>query len=68
MRGDRLTPDQIARRYRIPASDVERRSIEHTIEIIRRMEKTRGAADDARVTLHYREGRGAEHEWRWPER
>ena len=68
IRGEALTPDQIAARYRIPAADVERRSIEHPIDIIRRFEETRGAADDARVTLRYHEGRGAEQEWRWPAR
>jgi hypothetical protein len=68
IRGEPLTPDQIADRYRIPASDVERRSIAHPIDIIRGTEETRGAADDARVTLRYHEGRGAEQEWRWPER
>lgn len=68
IRGEPLTRDQIAARYRIPASDIERRSIAHPIDIIRRTEETRGAADEARVTLRYREGRGAEHAWRWPER
>jgi hypothetical protein len=68
IRGEPLTPDQIAERYRIPASDIERRSIAHPIDIIRRTEETRGAAGEARVTLRYHEGRGAEQEWRWPER
>ncbi len=68
IRGEPLTPAQIMDRYRIPASDVERRSIAHPIDIVRLTEETRGAADDARVTLRYHEGRGAEQEWRWPER
>ena len=68
IRGEPLTPEQIAARYRIPASDVERRAIAHPIDIVRRTEETRGAADEARVTLRYHEGRGPEQVWRWPER
>jgi hypothetical protein len=68
LHGEPLTPGEIAQRYRLPAADVERRSIAHTIDIVRRLEETRRATDDARVTLRYREGRGAEQKWRWPER
>ena len=66
--GDFLTSEEIARRYRIPASDIERRSIADTIDIVRRTEETRGRNDGAEVTLRYREGRGPAQEWRWPER
>ena len=65
--GEPLTPEGIARRYRIPAADVEARSIAHTIDIIRRTETTRAPDGQARVTFRYREGRGAEQQWRWPE-
>src|SRR5262249_38505668 len=65
--GEQLTPERITRRYRIPAAYLEGRSIEHTIDIIRRAETTRGSADGARTSLRYRIGHGPEQEWRWPE-
>ena len=68
LHGAPLASDEIARRYRIPASDVEQRSIAHTIDIVRRAETARDGAEDARVTLRYHEGRGPEQVWRWPER
>ena len=61
--GQRLTPDEIAARYRMPADGRENRSIHHVLNTIAQLESTYGRTDRVRVRVRYRTNGRPEQTW-----
>ncbi|HZT32159.1 MAG TPA: hypothetical protein VFA33_19890 [Bryobacteraceae bacterium] len=68
VRGRRLTPQEIRRRYRRPAQGTDNRAARHIMDIVEGYEERYGRADQAQVVMRYRVNGKAEQEWRYPPR
>lgn len=66
--GRRLTPTEVADRYRDPWRGVNPRSDTHVLAFVRQYEQTYGRGDDARVVVHYSVNGGPMERWQWPPR
>ena len=64
--GKVFAPDEIARRYRMPASGRESRSIQHVLNAIAQYESTYGRADRVSVRVVYRVNGKPEQTWTLP--
>ena len=64
--GARLSPEEVQKRYRLPASGRENRSIHHVLNAVALYEQTYGAGDSAAIRIRYTVNRGAEEVWTYP--
>jgi hypothetical protein len=64
--GRLLAPDEIGRRYRMPAAGRESRAIQHVLNAITQYESTYGRADRVAVRVLYRVNGKPEQTWTLP--
>ena len=64
--GTQLSPDEIERRYRLPAESFNPRMINQVTDVVAHVEQYYYPADDVQVRVSYRTNGGGLQEWSWP--
>ncbi|MBX7259141.1 MAG: hypothetical protein K1Y02_22455 [Candidatus Hydrogenedentes bacterium] len=64
--GRSLSPEEIEKRYRIPAQSVNPRAIQEITDVVAHVEGVYRPGDKAEVQVRYRTNGGEERLWQWP--